>query len=414
MRRKVWRVVAANCAIALTALWWAACLRPVQAQEEKKREKLGSSLKRLKWDEQKGAAVEKTKKEPERKPAAAADPDVLRIETPLAVFDLLVVDRHGRVISGLTKDDFVVAEDGVRQQVSTFSLGDNVEQPRSIVLIIDYSSSQLPFLKTSIAAAKTLVEQLGPKDKMAVVTDDVSLLLDFTSDKTRLKAGLDLVLEKPLRKNAYGRSEQYTALLAVLREMASEEERPIVIFQTDGDQLTYLRAQDDGRRYKRSPKEVEFGLADVVAAAQRSHTTIYSVISGIRFLDLAPSQKQERAKRLLESRSSYTGVGYALFLERATENTAYLESLAEFWTTVQAALANIASGSGGWHEFLEWPEQAAGIYTKILNDINRRYIIGYSPTNDARDGKLRKVQFEVRGHPEYVVVGRRSYYAPAQ
>jgi hypothetical protein len=51
------------------------------------------------------------------------------------------------------------------------------------------------------------------------------------------------------------------------------------------------------------------------------------------------------------------------------------------------------------------------VYARILADINRRYVIGYYPSNKELDGKLREVRVEVRGHPEYAVQGRRSYYA---
>ena len=44
---------------------------------------------------------------------------------------------------------------------------------------------------------------------------------------------------------------------------------------------------------------------------------------------------------------------------------------------------------------------------------DRRYIIGYYPTNRTRDGKRRKVSIEVRGHPEYVVWGKKAYFARA-
>jgi hypothetical protein len=60
---------------------------------------------------------------------------------------------------------------------------------------------------------------------------------------------------------------------------------------------------------------------------------------------------------------------------------------------------------------LDKPEQANEIYSRILADINHRYIISYYPTNQGQDGKLRRVRIEVRGHPDYVVQGRTSYYA---
>jgi hypothetical protein len=80
---------------------------------------------------------------------------------------------------------------------------------------------------------------------------------------------------------------------------------------------------------------------------------------------------------------------------------------------LQSALAGVAGLTGGWTEFLETPEQADAIYSRIFTDINQRYIVGYYPTNKERDGKRRKIDFQVKGHPEYQVYGRRSYFAPA-
>ena len=63
-------------------------------------------------------------------------------------------------------------------------------------------------------------------------------------------------------------------------------------------------------------------------------------------------------------------------------------------------------------EFLETPDQADQIYARIFSDINQRYIVGYYPTNKERDGKRRKIDFKVKGHPDYQIFGRRSYVAP--
>jgi VWFA-related protein len=390
------------------------------AQETSKRKKFGSSLERLKWDRKKGAAVEKERKEADagKKTALLGNEDAVRIVTSLAVFDLLVVDRHGVPISGLTKDDFVVAEDGVAQQVGTFALGNDVALPRSIVLIIDYSRSQQTYLQTSIAAAKVLVEQLGPKDQMAIVTDDVTLLLDFTQDKVKLKEGLDALLDRVLRKKKFGDSEQYSALLATLRELLVEADRPIVLLQTDGDQLGYLQTAGKKSHEWEEDRFTNFSFADVVATVQREQTTVYSIISGIRLLGLTPNEQFERGRQVLAnlsagrvSWSSFEGVQRQI--SQQEQQLAYERRVAEL-VQQQEALAKVALASGGWYGFLERPEQATTLYSQILNDINRRYVVGYYPTNESHDGSLRKVRFEVRGHPEYVIVGRRSYYAPAQ
>jgi hypothetical protein len=85
---------------------------------------------------------------------------------------------------------------------------------------------------------------------------------------------------------------------------------------------------------------------------------------------------------------------------------------AEIFRRGQVATVRVASLSGGWSAWLENPAQAAQIYSQILSDINNRYIIGYYPTDSARDGKFHNVTIEVKGHPEYQVHGRSSYYAP--
>ena len=44
--------------------------------------------------------------------------------------------------------------------------------------------------------------------------------------------------------------------------------------------------------------------------------------------------------------------------------------------------------------------------------MNRRYLVGYYPTNKEHDGKRRKLNITGRDHPEYIVMGRKAYYAP--
>ena len=232
-------------AVILTTALCLACLGPMSFAQSPAREKptlknFGSSLKRLKWDPAKNAAVET--KSNQDKANDSNEEDVVRVETSLVVSDVLVLDEHGRSVPGLTRDDFVVTEDAKPQTVGMFSLGDNATVPRSIVLIIDYSGSQFPFINTSIAAAKMLVDKIAPIDRMAIVTDDVELLQDFTNDKKNLKDKLESLRKRSSSwdtpnsspREHFGRSAQYSALLATLREMFDEEDqRPIIIFQTD-------------------------------------------------------------------------------------------------------------------------------------------------------------------------------------
>jgi VWFA-related protein len=419
-----------------------------QKSEKPKWKDFGSSLKRFRWDTEKNAAVEVKSKTGSS--TDAADLEVVKIETSLVSSDVLVLDERGKAVNGLTADDFAVTEDGTPQKVGLFSLGDNVTVPRSIVLVIDYGCSQLPFVKASVAAAKIMVDKLSPRDRMAIVTDDIELLTDFTSDKQTLKRKLDELLRRisfnPIDRGfvlnqfethaPIGRGFQYSALLAVLKEGFSEEDqRPIIIFQTDGTEAALLRnpivgpavepglppdlrAQREAtiKHYaefkKRNPRD--FGLDDIYKAAEGSHATIYTIVPGLRFIGLQPEERVTQMRAYLNreilgidlpgARKTWNDV-----LTRTTDETLAFD--AEVQAKLQSALAVLSAVSGAWIDFLDRPLQANEIYSRIFSDINRRYVVGYYSTNKAHDGKRRKVNIAVRNHPEYIVMGHRGYYA---
>ena len=380
------------------------------AAQSTKREDFGASLKRLRWDEQKQTAVE------QKLNAASSAEDVLKVETTLAIFDVLVLDAQGRTLTGFTKDDFVVTEDGTPEEVAAFSLGDGSTVPRSIVLVIDYSGSQLPYLQNSVEAAKTLVEKLTPRDRMAIVTDDIELLVEFTSDKGKLKKSLDS-LKKKAADNRLGRSEQYSALFAVLRELVKSEERPIILFQTDGDELYRLQPLGDAVPPSFNQRIKPYSFQDIYTTAQKSRVTIYTIIPGVQLAGKSPEEQTKRAReiyaqRLHAMRKRAGNDSVDAFLARMQQMPdSYFQQMSMTQHREQLAAGGIAKLTGGWTEFLETPKQAAAIYERILVGINRRYILGYYPTNEARDGKLRKVKIEVKGHPEYRILGKQSYYA---
>ncbi len=387
--------------------------------ERPKLKDFGASLKKLKWDSAKQAAIETASSR--AKPKAAVDIDVVRVETDLVAFDVQVRDRQGRVITGLTQNDFIVTDNGEPQTIGHFSLGSDLTVARSIVLIIDYSGSLRQYLNQSIDAAEVLISQLGPKDKMAIVTDDVKLLSDFTGDRIVLTKTLESLRNKA-KGRSFGRSYQMTALMATVRELFSSEDiRPIVIFQTDGDEVGLLQPPDP--RYYFTPivpanalpklkkmledmnrklrKEIEaefkpFSLKDVYNAVEKSRATVYTIIPGQQLVGISSDQQYARVRASLQPEYSD---------EQARDITFC-------FVRAQTAAANAAIVSGGWVAFLNKPDQAGDIYSTILSDINSRYVIGYYPTNKVHDGRRRSVSLEVRGHPDYVLSGRRSYYAP--
>lgn len=420
-------------------------------REKPKLKNFGSSVKKLKWDPRANSATEV---DPNAKPSDTNDDDIVRIDTTLVAWDVLVVDKQGRTVRGLSANDFLITEDDKPQQVGHFLHGDNKSLPRSIVLIIDYSGSQFPYIKNSVESAKVLIDKLGPLDRLAIVTDDVEMLTDFTNDKKELKKKLDMLVERNKGKKGFlgiggnsrqfGNSAQYSALMATLKEaFDAEDERPIIVFQTDGDEAFYLRnsivtpavppglppelvgivQQEVEQRLKMQRDGVtEFSLDDVYREVERSRATIYTVIPGIKLIGYPPKQQTERLKedderRIAEWLSTVSPRVKKAFIAREEERERRMTP--EIWqmrteesVKVQSALAAIAPLTGGWTEFLESPSQAQAIYSRIFSDINERYIVGYYPTNKTRDGKRRKIRVEVRDHPDYTVLGRKSYYAP--
>jgi VWFA-related protein len=355
---------------------------------------------------------------------ATDDEEVVRVDTSLVACDVLVLDKAGRAVRGLAAADFVVTAEGAAQEIGTFSLGDNAMLPRSIVLIIDHSGSQLPYIENSVRAAQILVDQLNPRDRMAVVTDDVELLVEFTRDKKVLKESLESLKKKATSNSLppgqrVGRSRQYTALLATLYELFEPgDTRPIVIFQTDGDELAALRdnnvpvlmpplpPEQLAEALKRRRENMrEYSLADIYRVAEKSRATIYTVVPGVRLIGLEAGEEPKKLKALRELQGKY--------FQWIAQSDERLKFFSEQVRAMQLALFGLSKLTGGWVDYLEQPGQATDIYARILSDINRRYVIGFYPSNKERDGKRRALNITVRDHPEYTVWGRKSYYAPA-
>lgn len=402
-------------------------VRPAAQSEGQKPPAFGSSLKRPR-DGAKGDAGRQAS-------AGESEDEVVRVDTSLVLLDVLVTDKSGtRAVEGLTKDDFVVTEDGRAQELSFFALGDDSQKlPRSVILIFDRSDSQLAYLDASVEAAKKLVNHLKPSDEMAIVTDDVQLAVGFTRDKKRLKSALD-DLKKYTLEGYKTRSMQFSALLATLRELVdAEKRRAIVIIQTDGDEVARL-----GGMPSLQMQTAGYDMNDVYAEAERSRARIYAVVPNERLLGLSEEEvaariplmrerwramSQKRGdmwygmKRLppeKQDRAAAPPPGFDMkTLEAALRGRMEKaqRSQVELLVQGQAAAARVAELTGGWASFLEKPGDADAVYSRILADINRRYVVGYYPSNKALDGRLRQIKVEVRGHPEYVVQGRQSYFS---
>src|SRR6266446_1283179 len=109
--------------------------------------------------------------------------DVVKVNTDLVVFDAQVIDKKTkRVIGDLTKEDFEIADNGVRQQISYFSRD---ELPLSIMLLLDVSGSVRPILHQIRDGALNALQRLRPQDQVAVMAfaNTSRLAQNFTNDR---------------------------------------------------------------------------------------------------------------------------------------------------------------------------------------------------------------------------------------
>jgi len=306
-------------------------------------------------------------------------------------------------------------------------------------------------MKTSVEAAKVLVDKLAPQDKMAIVTGDSRLALDFTADTSLIKKTLDSFVvgqaPKPgfhmcgdtpqIPMGIYGmgpadtkglgssyNSGEFRSLLAVLNEMFDEQNRQrIIIFQGDGIHAMWLKPDNEtpyrvsnttyGIPGLRVPREIpfaEFGFREVREAIESSRATIYSVITGLRVLGVSKEEQLARARlSLIELHKFYEWKWIEESKMPAIVNIDQFREL-ETLTAGQTAMFKVAELSGGFTSFLEKPEDAENVYSDIFTVIKNRYVIGHSPTNRNRDGKPRQLAIQVRNHPEFTVTGRKTYF----
>lgn len=119
-------------------------------------------------------------------PEEVSEGDIVRVETTLVSIPVSVMDRDGKYIPNLRKEDFRIWEDGVEQQVAYFA---STEKPFTVALVIDTSGSTKFKLQEIQDAAIAFIEQLRPDDRVMVVSfsDKIRLLSQPTNDRNVIR-----------------------------------------------------------------------------------------------------------------------------------------------------------------------------------------------------------------------------------
>src|SRR5579863_6404454 len=102
-----------------------------------------------------------------RRAGATDDPDfVLRSDVRLVLLDVSVKDRDGGFVSGLSKDNFRVDENGKTQKITVFA---NNDIPVTIGILVDNSRSMAPKRAEVLASATSFIKASNPRDEIFVL-----------------------------------------------------------------------------------------------------------------------------------------------------------------------------------------------------------------------------------------------------
>jgi len=164
-------------------------------------------------------------------PEEVSEGDVVRVETTLVSIPVSVMDRDGKYIPDLRKEDFRVWEDGVEQKVAYFA---STEKPFTVALLIDTSGSTKYRLDEIQNAAITFVEQLRADDRVMVVSfsDKIRVLTQPTNDRRALRDAI-------LQTEPGNGTRLYDAVDQVINQSFNRiEGRKAIVLFTDGVDTT--------------------------------------------------------------------------------------------------------------------------------------------------------------------------------
>ena len=299
--------------------------------------------------------------------------DVVKVDVDLVTVDALVLQKNtARVVGGLKKEDFVLSEDGAKQEITHFSQD---SLPLSVLLLIDRGGCLDPFNAQVRRAASDAIARLKPADEVAVMTyhDTTRLLQGFTRDRSLID-----------------------------------------------DALNRIPAHDEQADH--CLNTLFFDAADyMIRASNPIGRRVVIAITGVtRNFDCpnSPSGKSA-ALAIYESGSVVCGI-----IPKTSDQG--LENGIMIWATrigkLQGAayldIQTLANETGG--ELLaDRPENLNTTFQTLMDHLRSRYNLAFVSSNKKRDGTTRKLKIDLapplqKSQGKLVVKARRSYVAPTR
>jgi Ca-activated chloride channel family protein len=275
----------------------------------------------------------------------------LRVDTNLVLVPVSVCDPMNKPVTGLEKEHFKVFDDKVEQTVTHFAMDD---EPVDVGLVFDISGSMGRKLQRSRMAAAAFFKTANPEDQFFLVefNDQPKLVVPLTSDTGQIQNQLTFADSK-------GRTALLDAIYLALHEMKkSTKSRKALLIVSDGGDNSSRYTENEVRNLVRESDALIYAIGIFESSGSRG------------------SPEEINGPALLNDLAEQTG-------GRAFE----VDDIAE--------MADIAA--------------------KIGIELRNRYVLGYSPTSQQRDGKYHRVQVKIippHGLPPLKAFWRPGYFAP--
>lgn len=296
--------------------------------------------------------------------------DTVKVDVDLIVLDALVMQKKtARVVGDLKKGDFVLSEDGVKQEITHFGQD---EFPLSVLLLIDRGGCMDPFGEKVRAATLAALSRLKPQDEVALMAyhNHVDLVQGFVRDRRRIEEALD-------------------------RIPPADEEADHCLNRAFYEAAQYM-----------------------IQAGNPVGRRVIIVITGVtsNFDCDGPSSK-EAARAIYESGSVVCGLIPSTAEQRMENGIVGMGTrIGGLFKVPTISINKLADETGG--EVLDdKPEVLDRAFNTLIDHLRTRYSIGFVSSNKKRDGTVRKLKLEItptvkKSQGELVVKTRRTYIAP--
>jgi VWFA-related protein len=260
--------------------------------------------------------------------------------------DVAVLDNKGRFIPNIPRGNFRILEDNVPQQVSGFNMG---EAPMTVCMVIEFSNLFQQYWSETwyqtLMASYGFLETLKPEDYVAVVAYDLrpEILSDFSTDKRSAQEAM-----QRLRIAAYSESNMFDALVDTADRMSEIEGRKAIVLISSGRDTFSKLTFDKTRR-----------------ALQTAGVPIYAI--GL----------MQALREWYDARGAMGPIQRLDFLQADNQ------------------LRTFTKETGGQAFFPRFYGEFPSIFNAISQSLRNQYSLTYQPSNQAKDGKFRKIKVDL-------------------